>query len=129
MALKMAAEMMIVHVVIRVGTTNGAGTDSRARLQASARRRGQALLRRARDSCDPTTVVGESLREGIAADEILTCAETWGAQLIIVGAHGQSRLGRLILGSTADAVARGAHCPVVTVSNHVDALQVTVSPE
>ena len=128
MAVEMAAEVMLVHVVMRIGTTNGDGTESRARLQTAARRKGQTLLRQARKGFDPATVVGESLCEGIAADEMLRRAATWGAQLIIVGAHGQSRLGRLILGSTADAVARGAHCPVVTVGDDVDASQAMPLP-
>ena len=127
MAFQMAAEVMLVHVVVRVATTNGGGNDSRARLQAGARRTGQALLRRARRGFEPPTVVGESLREGVPADEMLKCAATWEAQLIVVGAHGHSRLGRLILGSTADAVARGAHCPVVTVGDDADAARAVSS--
>ena len=125
MAVEMAAEVMLVHVVMRIGTTTGDGTDSCARLQAGARRRGQALLRRARKHFDPATIVGESLCEGLSAEEILARAAAWGAQLIVVGAHGQSRLGRLILGSTADAVARGAHCPVVTVGEEGEPKQIS----
>lgn len=129
MALEMVAEVMLVHVVRRIGTTNGDDIESRTRLRAAARRKGQALLRRARKYFDPGTVVGESLCVGLSADEILARASIWGAQLIIVGTHGQSRLGRLMLGSTADAVARGANCPVVTVGNDGDTSQVTLSPE
>ena len=125
MAAEMAAEVMLVHVVMRIGTTTGDGMESRARLQASATRKGHALLRQTRKHFGHSTVVSESLCEGLPAAEILARATTWGAQLIIVGAHGQSRLGRLILGSTADAVARGAHCPVVTVGDEGEPKQIS----
>jgi len=37
------------------------------------------------------------------------------AQLLVLGSHGHSRLFHAALGSTADAVVRGAPCPVVMV--------------
>ena len=128
MAVEMAAEVTLIHVVSRVATTNGAGVHSRARLQADSRRAGEALLRKAAKGFDALTLVSQTLREGVAADQILDCAAHWGAQLIIVGAHSHSRLGHLILGSTADAVARGARCPVVTVGDDIDGKQSLSSP-
>lgn len=129
MAVEMAAEVMLVHVVGRITTADDAGIDSRTRLRTGARRKGQTLLRQARKCFVNSIVVGECLCEGGPAEEILARATAWGAQLIVIGAHGQSRLGRLILGSTADAVARGAHCPVVTVGDDVDVSQMPLSPE
>jgi hypothetical protein len=35
--------------------------------------------------------------------------------VIVLGTHGRTGLARLLLGSTAEQVVRGAPCPVVTV--------------
>lgn len=57
------------------------------------------------------------VRLGIPAEQIVMAAEQWGADLIVMGTHARGRLGRFLLGSTADAVVRRAHCPVVTVGH------------
>ncbi len=46
---------------------------------------------------------------------ILTSAETWKANLIVVGARGMSTVERLLLGSVSRAVIHGAHLPVLVV--------------
>ena len=51
---------------------------------------------------------------GNAADEIHELAEEQGAELIVIGTHGQSGL-KLLLGSTANAVLHGAKCDVLAV--------------
>src|SRR5262249_28368984 len=55
------------------------------------------------------------LREGSPADQILTVAREKGCDLIVMGSHGRSGLGRLILGSVAEEVMRKATCPVMVV--------------
>jgi nucleotide-binding universal stress UspA family protein len=45
--------------------------------------------------------------------EIVERAETAGADLLVVGHQGASRLSRALLGSVADKVVRHAHCPVL----------------
>jgi nucleotide-binding universal stress UspA family protein len=42
-------------------------------------------------------------------------ASTWGAELILLGSHGRGAVGRLLLGSTAQAVLRHAKCSVEIV--------------
>ncbi len=37
------------------------------------------------------------------------------ADLVVIGKRGRNRIGELLLGSTAEAVSRGAHCPVLVV--------------
>lgn len=49
---------------------------------------------------------------GKPATELMRIATIWGADLIVVGTHGRSALGRLLLGSVSLEVARSASCPV-----------------
>ncbi|HET9528740.1 MAG TPA: universal stress protein [Blastocatellia bacterium] len=46
------------------------------------------------------------------ASAIVRRADEWGADLIVVGSHGRSSLGRLALGSISQKVATEAHCSV-----------------
>jgi nucleotide-binding universal stress UspA family protein len=55
------------------------------------------------------------LRRGDARQVILDVAQEWAADLIVVGSHGRTGLGRALLGSVSDAVARHAHCSVHVV--------------
>ena len=57
------------------------------------------------------------LRDGPAAEEIVSAAEACGADLIVMGTHGRGRLGTFLIGSTAEAVVRLARCPVLTVAH------------
>jgi nucleotide-binding universal stress UspA family protein len=55
------------------------------------------------------------LAEGDAVDEILSAAEENTCDLIVLGTHGRTGLGRLLMGSVAEQVLRRAPCPVLTV--------------
>lgn len=50
---------------------------------------------------------------GNAVDAIIALADEEGADLIAMSTHGRSGLGRLIMGSVADAVVRRSHRPVL----------------
>ncbi len=52
-------------------------------------------------------------RIGSPVHEIAELAEDVGADLIIVGSHGRSAVGRLLLGSVSEGVLRRARCPVL----------------
>lgn len=54
-------------------------------------------------------------RQGAAVDDIVAHAAEWGADLIVMGTHGRTGLGHLLLGSVAERVVRKSHCPVTTV--------------
>lgn len=60
---------------------------------------------------DVVTAVGE----GAADDEILEYAEEAEIDMIVMGTHGRSGVGRVLLGSVTEAVVRRATVPVVTV--------------
>src|SRR5262245_60293465 len=53
------------------------------------------------------------LEMGDPADEILRVAEEAKCDLIVMGTHGRSGLGRLLMGSVAERVLRKASCPVL----------------
>lgn len=64
---------------------------------------------------DPQIRLEHRLENGDPIKEILRVAEEIGCDLIVMGTHGRSGIGRLVLGSVAENVVRHAHCPVVTV--------------
>lgn len=55
------------------------------------------------------------VREGDPATEIVRVADEEACDAIVIGSHGRSGLGRLLIGSVADAVLRKATCPVLVV--------------
>jgi nucleotide-binding universal stress UspA family protein len=52
--------------------------------------------------------------EGDPVDMILCAARETHSDVIIMGTHGRTAVGRLLLGSVAEAVLRKAPCPVLT---------------
>jgi nucleotide-binding universal stress UspA family protein len=56
--------------------------------------------------------VTTSVATGDARSTILDEAAKWAADLIVLGSHGHKGLGRFLLGSVSEAVARHAHCSV-----------------
>jgi nucleotide-binding universal stress UspA family protein len=77
----------------------------------------ERLLERTEARVPAGVRVENVLREGEAANEICKAAELFGADLILMGTHGRSAIGRMILGSVANAVVRKAACPVLTVAH------------
>lgn len=53
--------------------------------------------------------------EGNPGDEIVDYAAKIGADLIVMGSHGRTGLGRILLGSVAEKVLHRATCPVLVV--------------
>lgn len=56
-----------------------------------------------------------ALDEGDPKSAILSQAEAWSADLVVVGSHGRKGLGRFLMGSVSEAVARYARCSVEIV--------------
>jgi nucleotide-binding universal stress UspA family protein len=59
--------------------------------------------------------VAAETRMGMAADEIVHAAESGAFDLVVMGTHGRTGLGRLLMGSVAESVMRHARIPVLTV--------------
>jgi nucleotide-binding universal stress UspA family protein len=56
-----------------------------------------------------------AIQWGIPATEIIRYGKDHAIDLIAIGTHGRGGLKRLILGSVAESVVRGAPCPVLTI--------------
>jgi nucleotide-binding universal stress UspA family protein len=64
---------------------------------------------------DSTIQVEHRLEEGDPAMEILRIAQEDKCDLVVMGTHGRTGVGRLLMGSVAEQVVRKAPCPVLTV--------------
>jgi nucleotide-binding universal stress UspA family protein len=64
---------------------------------------------------DSSIRVEHQLELGDPATEILRVAKEAGADWLVMGTHGRTGLFRLLMGSVAEQVLRGASCPVLTV--------------
>lgn len=49
------------------------------------------------------------------SEVVIAQAQTWNADLIVLGTHGRRGLGRLLMGSDAEQIVRGATVPVLLV--------------
>jgi nucleotide-binding universal stress UspA family protein len=58
---------------------------------------------------------GAELESGDAARTIVELADSGGFDLIVMGTHGRTGIGHLLMGSVAEKVVRRARCPVLTV--------------
>jgi len=60
--------------------------------------------------CNGEVIIGEIV------DEIIDFAEKKEADLIIIGTHGTKGIEKLLLGSVAERVVKGAHCPILVIN-------------
>src|SRR5262245_56319154 len=76
----------------------------------------QEMLEAEARRCVPPGVAAElHVLSGVPADKLVALAESVGADLIVMSTHASSSLSHLLLGDTAEKVARHAHCPVLLV--------------
>jgi nucleotide-binding universal stress UspA family protein len=74
-------------------------------------------IRRRTDGPDLKYPVECRMLRGDPAPSTLRAAEEAGCGLVVMGTHGRAGFGRLLMGSVAEAVLRGAHCPVLAVKS------------
>jgi nucleotide-binding universal stress UspA family protein len=113
------ATLTIVHVYSSLVPLMGEGYATPqvydrmlADVRADAQRQLERLVAQARKS---GVRVKGLLLEGIAHERIVRAARSVRADLIVLGTHGRTGLGRLFLGSVASRVVTLASCPVLTV--------------
>jgi nucleotide-binding universal stress UspA family protein len=74
-----------------------------------------AAVRKIQECGQRGLVVSSELLKGPPKHVILQLAESWGADLIVVGSHGYNRLERFLLGSVSHSIATHAKCSVEIV--------------
>lgn len=86
-------------------------------MEAALRKQGENIVNRAiqRLKSNKTLSADAVLAPGSPRPVILDEAESWGADLIVVGSHGYSAWKRLLLGSVSQAVVSHAKCSVEVV--------------
>ena len=110
------ATAILIHVVPDVAEFPPTyGIAPQVTVQATVRSAGEAFLARFVLPEGEKVPIERVLSEGSSSREIVTAARENDADLIVIGTHGRRGLSRLILGSTAEAVLRHAHCPVLCV--------------
>lgn len=57
--------------------------------------------------------IDEEVREGAICDQIISAAQSFEADMLLVGSHGKSGIARFLLGSTSHAVSTHAGCSVL----------------
>jgi nucleotide-binding universal stress UspA family protein len=117
-AQKFPSEIHILHVVERNLRFSdlGAGIDKLKEELEGIKARSEAELARLAKS-DQALVgrIKQHIANGKPASEIIRIATEQGADLIVMGTHGLTGVGRVLIGSVAEQVVRRAPCTVVTV--------------
>jgi nucleotide-binding universal stress UspA family protein len=113
LARALSAEVAIVHAVEPpVDYSGEIGIPNEVLLEAAGPEAGQ-IVASLEQSADLPPNTQQFIRVGHARDVIGRIAAEWSADLIVIGSHGRSGLGRVLLGSVAEAVVRHAACPVL----------------
>jgi len=84
-------------------------------------------LRAYETQAKPTAAVLR-LEEGDTVKEILEVASEVECDLIVLGTHGRTGLGRVLMGSVAEQVVRKAPCPVLAVKGPPKITEAAVQP-
>jgi nucleotide-binding universal stress UspA family protein len=116
------ARLVVVHVIRPPPFVTYGELDKALQVPHGYRQELDVALRRFR-SPDRAVRVEYRLAEGDPAREILHLAGESPPTLIVMGTHGRTGLGRLLLGSVAEQVLRRAPCPVVTVRTPLEEIQ------
>ena len=123
LAQELQAELCLLHVLEPwayqdlVPSTKGMAEDLRAAVRGVIENRMAKLVdREARSWVRVRTVIAS----GKPSAEIVTFAEREHADLVVVGSSGMGAIGRLLVGSTAEAVVRHATVPVLVVREPSD---------
>ncbi len=108
-----SARLFVVHAVV-APPVSSVHQPMPLPLPGDPRAHLQAVLRHAQASAPDLQVDGRVV-EGDAAARIAEAAQQTQCDLIVMGTHGRTGFGRVLMGSVAEKVLRTAPCPVVTV--------------
>ena len=68
------------------------------------------------ENMDPSVAYESKVLNGDIVENINTCAESEGVDMIIMGTHGFKGLEKALFGSVAERVVKTAPCPVLTIN-------------
>jgi nucleotide-binding universal stress UspA family protein len=124
LAVENQTQLIVLHVLepdlVPRGPTNVARPAVSFSETGGEQGRPEAVKRRLGEVYAPTHALNVEYhtRQGEVSDEILRMADEIGADLIAIGTHGRTGLRRLLAGSVATAVLRGARCSVLALRSH-----------
>jgi nucleotide-binding universal stress UspA family protein len=118
MAKRYGAKLYVIHVIYDIAKASGwyvphVSMDEVYRdMEESARKE---LQRCCAEELRGYKGIEYVVLKGTPSDEIIRFAEDNKVDLIVKGTHGRRGLDRVLFGSTAEKVVKGASCPVLTV--------------
>jgi nucleotide-binding universal stress UspA family protein len=119
LAKQLGARLKLVHVIENARVFDAEGMVDQSTLLDIATRSGEQVLSRAREVAQKEGIEAETtlLEAGGDRNENVIVAEAkqWLAELIVIGTHGRSGISRLLFGSVAEGVVRGATMPVLLI--------------
>jgi nucleotide-binding universal stress UspA family protein len=88
-------------------------------LQEAVRKTGERTLVQAAEKVRRSGITAETALLDVPGERVAAVIDgealNWAADLVVIGTHGRSGLSRLLLGSVAESVVRGASVPVLLV--------------
>lgn len=114
------AQLLLLHAVdIAAVSVTPEASAAMPQLFDAMRDAGKELLARARAVAEAAgvrveTVLVDTL-QGRVSDLVVEQAQTWRADLIVIGTHGRRGVSRVLMGSDAEQVVRTATVPVLLV--------------
>jgi nucleotide-binding universal stress UspA family protein len=101
-----ATDVVVVNAVDSAGYTRPTAADELDLDALTARLEGEGV---------PHSISHPDIGNGTASDAVLGVAQDVGADLLVVGMHRRSPVGKALLGSNAQRILLGATCPVLAV--------------
>jgi nucleotide-binding universal stress UspA family protein len=111
-----SAKLLVLHVMPPLPPSSASGLAGTART-LTERNLGAAVDAVRAPALDVDVELAES---GEAAAVILARAESFGADVVVMGSHGRSGVQRVLLGSVVETLLHKSRCPVLAVPGHVD---------
>lgn len=113
------AQLRLVHVIDDLQFLDAEGYVDYAELRELTRKIGQRALTKAEEIARQADITVESAlleANGERIAQVINAeAESWSADLIVIGTHGRSGFSHLLFGSVAEGVVRGASVPILLV--------------
>jgi len=120
LALRWNCEISLVHVVAPPVCTESEFAGVSAQAEAMALEDGRKFIDQFSVPNLPAERVQRVLLGGDASQQIVEAAQTWNADLLVIGTHSRRGLRRMLLGSVAASVVRHAPCTILCVNRLID---------